>query len=659
MAYGRLDVFWPDGLFKTFSLIENNISIGRSSGNTITLDTTTISRYHCSITHDGQHIHITDLDSVNGTFVDGVKLETNKPYSLDGGEEIQIGHLRMVYHQLDEMPTQPILPVQDTTQRIEMQLPAFRMDVVGPDEPFSPGAYKPAELSITNTSSEIQRYTIEVTGMPAEWIRVDRREIEIDPNDTAQVSINFKPLRRSESKPGNYTITVRVALKDNPDAKLDAHFPVTILSFGGFGMALEAKRIASGDRFRLHIHNQGSGILPVNITGRDTGDKLRYNILTPQASLAPGQRLVIQGEVKPKKPSLFGQRRIHPFDLVVRSNNASHFMAVVRGQFIEKPMLPTWVPILVIAFILLIGSALALLAALALQPAPAPHIADFRVNSTQVAQGSPLIVNWAATNVAEISLSLNGTPIIANSGMQTSGIQLDTSDLKGNVNLALVAKNADKQDIATQIVFIYQPLGTGFFTANPPQLVRYVVQNLTVSWSIPGAVTTRLAGLDAFSTTPVQPNYGADATIQGIAGIASKPFTLTLYAKDEVGNEQQQTLDIAMINPECAPLKDTVTLRAGPDRAHQVVGTIPAGVNVVVDAQDSSGKWLRAQLSGGNSGWGERAAFTCKPNFNVGDLYKELTVPTVPPPTPTIVPTAKTPAPTATATGTLQPTAAG
>ena len=165
MAYGRLDVFWPDGLFKTFALVDNTVSVGRSTGNTIALETTTISRYHLSITHTGELVMITDLESVNGTFVDGEKLKANEPRPLYGGEEIQVGHLRMIYHQIDEMPTQPMAAVDDTTQRIELELPAFRLDVIGPDQPFSPGAHMPAEMAITNTSEQAQRYRVEVTGL--------------------------------------------------------------------------------------------------------------------------------------------------------------------------------------------------------------------------------------------------------------------------------------------------------------------------------------------------------------------------------------------------------------------------------------------------------------------------------------------------------------
>src|SRR5262245_10661467 len=75
-VYGRLYVFWPDGMLKTYPLSEPNVSVGRSSGNTIMLDTGTISRYHFTITNQDGQVILTDLDSVNGTYVDGVKLTT-------------------------------------------------------------------------------------------------------------------------------------------------------------------------------------------------------------------------------------------------------------------------------------------------------------------------------------------------------------------------------------------------------------------------------------------------------------------------------------------------------------------------------------------------------------------------------------------------------
>jgi hypothetical protein len=627
MAYGRLDVFWPDGTFKTHPLEVDNVSVGRSTGNTVTLETTTISRYHFSITHNDDHVYITDLESVNGTFVDGVRLPSNNPTPLYGGEEILIGDLRIIYHQLDEMPTQPIGSAEETTQRIELKLPDFRIDVVGPDAPFSPGAHMPAEIAITNTSSEAQRYQIEVTGIPPEWVRIDRQELEVAAGDSGHVLINFKPLRRSDSRPGDYNVTTRILEKDKPDEMLEATFPVRILPFSGFGMAMETSRLSSGQRFRLHVHNQGSGILPLTISGRDTTDTLRFNILSPQMSLSPGQRTVIQGEVKPKRTAWFGNPRHYPFDLIVRSNDNARFMAAVRGYYFDRPFLPAWTPL-----VLAIGAGLALLlvavaALLLFRAPPRPVIADFHVSSTRVAQGEPLTVSWAATDTTNLSLNVNSTPVVTGIALGTNFLNLDTANLSGNVQIELVALNGISQDSAFQQVFVYPPISVTSFTVSPPQLVRHVVQNLDIQWSVSGAVRTRLGGLDAFSQTPIQPAYGPDGFIKGVVGIANDPFTLTLYAEDESGNVQETKLDVPVANPECQPRGKAVTLYAGPDAQQQVVGTVPAGATVVVEAQDSSGKWLRAGLPGGGSGWGAASDFKCASTFNVGDLVKELVTP--------------------------------
>ncbi|WP_343423038.1 hypothetical protein [Candidatus Flexifilum breve] len=48
-AYGRLDVFFPDGLFKTYLLTDPNTTIGRSNTSTIPIDDETLAlsrQYH-------------------------------------------------------------------------------------------------------------------------------------------------------------------------------------------------------------------------------------------------------------------------------------------------------------------------------------------------------------------------------------------------------------------------------------------------------------------------------------------------------------------------------------------------------------------------------------------------------------------------------------
>jgi len=56
---------------KVFGDLTPPISIGREEGNTIQLNDERISRYHCKILLDNQHLVLTDLESTNGTKVNG------------------------------------------------------------------------------------------------------------------------------------------------------------------------------------------------------------------------------------------------------------------------------------------------------------------------------------------------------------------------------------------------------------------------------------------------------------------------------------------------------------------------------------------------------------------------------------------------------------
>jgi hypothetical protein len=217
-------------------------------------------------------------------------------------------------------------------------------------------------------------------------------------------------------------------------------------------------------------------------------------------------------------------------------------------------------------------------------------------------------------------------------------LTLDTSGLSGNVVLELVGENGTQKTSAVQTITVYQPISEITFKSTPAQLVRYVVQNLTLDWSAPGAIKTRLSGLETFTNTPIQPEYGAQGNLTGLVGIPDQALHLVLYAEDSAGNQQQQVLDIPVVNPECLPAGPPVTLYNGPDVRYQVVGTVPSGAVVIVDAQDGSGQWLRARLQGGLSGWGIRSEFACAQTFNTADLVKELNAPTLPPPTLTLVP---------------------
>jgi predicted component of type VI protein secretion system len=92
-----------DGESRTFALPHDLITIGRSAQNTITLPDRKVSRKHAKIERVGASYQITDLESGNGTKVNGEKVDF---HALAKGDEIKIGDALLTIGGIDdEEPT--------------------------------------------------------------------------------------------------------------------------------------------------------------------------------------------------------------------------------------------------------------------------------------------------------------------------------------------------------------------------------------------------------------------------------------------------------------------------------------------------------------------------------------------------------------------------
>jgi hypothetical protein len=653
MAYGRLDIFWPDGKFETHRLSADSVSVGRSSGNIVTLDTEAVSRYHFSITRHGGETQITDMDSANGTYLDGVKLVSNEPRQMQGGEEIQVGPIRMIYHAVDDQPTLPVAALADDTQRVQRESLDFHADIHGPDIAIPPGSHTSIELRITHTAETPRRYTVRTSGMPDGWVRVNRPELEIDEEDPENVLINIKPLRRSDSTPGDYTLHIVIAPKDEPDKSLEADVVVRILAYNGFGMALASYRLLNGDLFRLHMHNQGSADLPVAVSGRSPDGALTFGIGAPQMVIGPGQRSVLQGGIKPRGNRLFGATREHPFELIVRSRDKAAFLAAIPGTFVDRPFLPGWAALAISLIGLVIAGLIVVAGAILLSgTAPPPAILSFQADSDRIAQGDSLGLTWTVEDAEGFNILVDGTPVLSDLPPETDRVLIETGDYLGPIVISLEAEGEDDDASAAVTITVLERLQLDYFTVEPTVLVRNVIQNLDISWRVEGATSTTITGLDAYTTTIVETSFGEEGALLDVPGWTGDPLTITLTAQNDSGLTLTETLTVSVVNAECSPAGAVVSLLATPNAGANVVATVRAGTSLSMDRRDSSGTWVRAELTGGASGWAERTALACADNFSVDDLLIEATTPppTPPPAQPTPLPSATPPGPQPTAT---------
>lgn len=85
----KIQIKFKDAVIKDMPLTQDTLTIGRKEGNDIVIDNQGISGFHAHIVRENQDFVIEDLNSLNGTFLNGRKV--NK-YVLKHGDIILIGN---------------------------------------------------------------------------------------------------------------------------------------------------------------------------------------------------------------------------------------------------------------------------------------------------------------------------------------------------------------------------------------------------------------------------------------------------------------------------------------------------------------------------------------------------------------------------------------
>ncbi|MGB8355297.1 MAG: FHA domain-containing protein [Chthoniobacteraceae bacterium] len=112
----KLQVFLPDGGGEvSHDLTGDTITIGRLSDNTIQIDNISVSSHHAELTLSGGDYHLKDMNSTNGTFLNGKPLTEAL---LSAGAKVRFGNIETIYQsdihapsEKRELPAPEIAPV--------------------------------------------------------------------------------------------------------------------------------------------------------------------------------------------------------------------------------------------------------------------------------------------------------------------------------------------------------------------------------------------------------------------------------------------------------------------------------------------------------------------------------------------------------------------
>lgn len=115
--FGKLLLMLPDQQVREFDLSKSKISLGHSPSSDITLEDPTVSNSHARIEFTGSDCVLRDLDSENGTYVNGLAVQD---WSLSPGDEIKLGETSLRFEKTNPDPNPSLTMVETTTMQRDL-----------------------------------------------------------------------------------------------------------------------------------------------------------------------------------------------------------------------------------------------------------------------------------------------------------------------------------------------------------------------------------------------------------------------------------------------------------------------------------------------------------------------------------------------------------
>ena len=162
----KLSLMFEDKIVKEVPVGSRPIGIGRSPDNDLPVDNLAVSNYHARVYFEGGRLVVEDLDSLNGTFVNDLRIERA---TLHDGDSIHIGKHRIKVDATGDVPVpwdtgrKVAAPrinetmVLDTKVRREMLQQAAAM---GERTQFAAGRIKVPTLVVLNGRTDQKEYML-------------------------------------------------------------------------------------------------------------------------------------------------------------------------------------------------------------------------------------------------------------------------------------------------------------------------------------------------------------------------------------------------------------------------------------------------------------------------------------------------------------------
>ncbi|MCU0484566.1 MAG: protein kinase [Anaerolineales bacterium] len=365
----QIQVLYPNGKTISFQVRPGKVvTVGRDSSNDIVLEDAQASRQHARIEYDGKAFRITDLNSRNGTLLEGAKLLPGIAEPWLHEKAVQIGgcYLRL-QRGVEKHQTALIAPDQSGVPAGGARKPEVfaraqvddRVDVTLDKDQLivEPGNLLMLALTIFNHGSLVDHFVTSIEGIPQEWIPSLPPTVQLMPGAQHILTVSINPPRSAKSKAGTYPIKVRVRSRDAANRAAEANATLTVLPFHQFTSQLFPQKLRAGRVSRLKVQNLGNSEEKFNVILSDRAVELDFKPPQIQLVSTPGQEAVAEFKAYPRQRPLLGGEKLHPFvaDVAPLAGGQAQQLG---GEVVSRGRIPAWIiPLLLMLCLALVAAA--------------------------------------------------------------------------------------------------------------------------------------------------------------------------------------------------------------------------------------------------------------------------------------------------------------
>jgi hypothetical protein len=227
---------------------------------------------------------------------------------------------------------------------------------------LEPGSEAALPVQVLNSGTTVEEVRFEVVGPCAGWAAVEPESMSLYPGASGTATITLHPPRSSSIMPGETPLGLRVVPTSDAAEAVVPERSVEILPFSDVTSEIvpRASHSAWRGRHEVAVDNRGNTHISVELEAREETERARLVFEPQELNIPPGEAKFAKLRVRPVNRVWRGAPVTHPFQVLVTQRPLGQapeppMPVVLDGTYEQEAILPTWLPRVLIAAVLLLG----------------------------------------------------------------------------------------------------------------------------------------------------------------------------------------------------------------------------------------------------------------------------------------------------------------